>query len=95
MAIVGPRPTLPSQVEQYTTAQRRRLEVRPGITGWAQVNGRNALPGPSGSSSTSGTSSTASLAVDLRVLAKTALLLVRPSEEEVYNEAKAEWGEPT
>lgn len=43
MSIVGPRPTLGYQVEQYTTRQRRRLEVRPGITGWAQVNGRNEL----------------------------------------------------
>jgi lipopolysaccharide/colanic/teichoic acid biosynthesis glycosyltransferase len=44
MSIVGPRPTLGSQVERYTEFQRRRLLVRPGITGWAQVNGRNALP---------------------------------------------------
>jgi lipopolysaccharide/colanic/teichoic acid biosynthesis glycosyltransferase len=39
MAIVGPRPTVPVQVEQYTPRQRGRLAVRPGITGWAQVNG--------------------------------------------------------
>ena len=39
MAVVGPRPTLPAQVELYTARQRRRLEVPPGITGWAQVNG--------------------------------------------------------
>ncbi len=44
MAIVGPRPTVPVQVAQYTERQRRRLDVRPGITGWAQVNGRAALP---------------------------------------------------
>lgn len=44
MAIVGPRPTLPSQVAQYTERERGRLAVRPGITGWAQVNGRTALP---------------------------------------------------
>jgi len=44
MAIVGPRPTLPSQVEQYTDRQRGRLSVKPGITGWAQVNGRASLP---------------------------------------------------
>jgi len=43
MAIVGPRPTVPVQVQQYTERQRRRLEVRPGITGWAQVNGRASL----------------------------------------------------
>ena len=44
MAIVGPRPTVPVQVAQYTERQRRRLAVRPGITGWAQVNGRTSLP---------------------------------------------------
>ncbi len=44
MAIVGPRPTIPVQVEQYTERQRGRLAVKPGITGWAQVNGRTALP---------------------------------------------------
>jgi len=44
MSLVGPRPTIQAQVDQYTERQRRRLEVRPGITGWAQVNGRAALP---------------------------------------------------
>lgn len=44
MSIVGPRPTLPGQVEQYTERQRGRLAVKPGMTGWAQVNGRAALP---------------------------------------------------
>ena len=44
MAIVGPRPTVPAQVAQYTDRERGRLAVRPGITGWAQVNGRASLP---------------------------------------------------
>ena len=44
MSIVGPRPTLPVQVEQYTERQRGRLAVKPGLTGWAQVNGRASLP---------------------------------------------------
>lgn len=43
MSLVGPRPTLRHQVEQYTPRQRRRLEARPGITSWASVKGRNAL----------------------------------------------------
>jgi len=44
MAIVGPRPTLAAQVDLYTPRQRRRLEVKPGMTGWAQVNGRAEIP---------------------------------------------------
>jgi lipopolysaccharide/colanic/teichoic acid biosynthesis glycosyltransferase len=43
MSLIGPRPTLPVQVEQYTERQRGRLAIRPGITGWAQVNGRASL----------------------------------------------------
>ena len=43
MSLVGPRPTLPYQVERYDARQRERLNVKPGITGWAQVNGRNTL----------------------------------------------------
>ena len=43
MSLIGPRPTVASQVANYTDFQRRRLEVRPGLTGWAQVNGRNSI----------------------------------------------------
>jgi lipopolysaccharide/colanic/teichoic acid biosynthesis glycosyltransferase len=44
MSVIGPRPTLRYQVEQYDERQRHRLDVKPGITGWAQVNGRATLP---------------------------------------------------
>jgi lipopolysaccharide/colanic/teichoic acid biosynthesis glycosyltransferase len=44
MSLIGPRPTLRYQVERYTDRQRRRLEVRPGLTGWAQIHGRASLP---------------------------------------------------
>lgn len=46
MSLVGPRPTLPEQVARYGPFERRRLAVRPGLTGWAQIHGRNAIPWP-------------------------------------------------
>jgi lipopolysaccharide/colanic/teichoic acid biosynthesis glycosyltransferase len=46
MSVVGPRPTLRHQVDAYTERQRGRLAVKPGITGWAQINGRASLPWP-------------------------------------------------
>jgi len=46
MSMVGPRPALPHQVEKYSKQERRRLEVKPGITGWALINGRNRLTWP-------------------------------------------------
>ncbi|HYZ78960.1 MAG TPA: sugar transferase [Gaiellaceae bacterium] len=44
MSLIGPRPTLRYQVDEYTPRQRRRLDVKPGLTGWAQVHGRTRLP---------------------------------------------------
>ncbi len=46
MNFIGPRPTIPNQVKKYTPKQMGRLKIKPGLTGWAQVNGRNALSWP-------------------------------------------------
>jgi lipopolysaccharide/colanic/teichoic acid biosynthesis glycosyltransferase len=75
MAIVGPRPTVQEQVDRYTDRQRRRLEVKPGITGWAQVNGRASLPWPERIELDVWYVEHRSLTLDLRILARTARLL--------------------
>jgi lipopolysaccharide/colanic/teichoic acid biosynthesis glycosyltransferase len=75
MAIVGPRPTVQEQVERYTERQRRRLEVKPGITGWAQVNGRTSLPWPERIELDVWYVENRSMRLDLRILAKTARML--------------------
>ncbi len=76
LAIVGPRPTIPAQVEQYTERQRRRLEVKPGITGWAQVNGRAALPWSERIELDVWYVDHRSLRLDIKILAMTARMLV-------------------
>jgi lipopolysaccharide/colanic/teichoic acid biosynthesis glycosyltransferase len=76
MAIVGPRPTIQEQVDRYTDRQRRRLEVKPGITGWAQVNGRASLPWPERIELDVWYVEHRSFALDLRILLKTARMLL-------------------
>jgi lipopolysaccharide/colanic/teichoic acid biosynthesis glycosyltransferase len=76
MAIVGPRPTIPAQVKDYTPFQHRRHEVRPGLTGWAQVQGRAGIPWEERIALDVEYVERRSLALDLRILAKTAWLLV-------------------
>jgi lipopolysaccharide/colanic/teichoic acid biosynthesis glycosyltransferase len=76
LAIVGPRPTLEAQVELYTPHQRRRLEVKPGLTGWAQVNGRAGIPWEERIELDVWYVEHRSLRLDLRILARTARLLV-------------------
>jgi lipopolysaccharide/colanic/teichoic acid biosynthesis glycosyltransferase len=75
MAIVGPRPTVQEQVDRYTERQLRRLEVKPGITGWAQVNGRTSLPWPERIELDVWYVENRSLWLDLKILAKTARML--------------------
>ncbi len=76
MSLVGPRPTLQVQVDQYTERQRLRLQARPGITGWAQVNGRASLPWPERIELDIWYLEHASLRLDLRILARSARMAV-------------------
>jgi lipopolysaccharide/colanic/teichoic acid biosynthesis glycosyltransferase len=76
MAIVGPRPTIPAQVAAYTPHQHRRHEVRPGITGWAQVQGRAGIPWEERIELDVWYVDHRSFALDARILLKTLWLLV-------------------
>jgi lipopolysaccharide/colanic/teichoic acid biosynthesis glycosyltransferase len=71
MSIVGPRPTLKAQVDEYSERQRGRLAVKPGITGWAQINGRASLPWPERIELDLWYVEHRSVALDLRILART------------------------
>jgi lipopolysaccharide/colanic/teichoic acid biosynthesis glycosyltransferase len=87
MSIVGPRPTLRYQVERYDARQRRRLEVKPGITGWAQVNGRASLPWPERIELDVWYVEHRSPLLDLKILALTPLALFRGT----YKGASGGW----
>jgi lipopolysaccharide/colanic/teichoic acid biosynthesis glycosyltransferase len=76
LAVVGPRPTVQVQVDRYGPRQRRRLEVKPGITGWAQVNGRTSLSWPERIELDVWYVDNRSLALDLRILVRTARMLI-------------------
>jgi lipopolysaccharide/colanic/teichoic acid biosynthesis glycosyltransferase len=75
MSIIGPRPTLRYQVERYDARQRRRLELKPGLTGWAQVNGRAQLPWAERIELDLWYVEHRSFAVDVRILLRTPLAL--------------------
>jgi lipopolysaccharide/colanic/teichoic acid biosynthesis glycosyltransferase len=77
MSVIGPRPTLRYQVDRYDARQRRRLEVRPGITGWAQIHGRATLSWPERIELDVWYVDHRSPRVDLRILARTPLSLFR------------------
>jgi len=76
MSLIGPRPTVPVQVAQYTERQRGRLAVKPGITGWAQVNGRSALPWSERIELDLHYIEHRSLALDLRILWRTVAIVL-------------------
>jgi lipopolysaccharide/colanic/teichoic acid biosynthesis glycosyltransferase len=77
MSLVGPRPVPPPHLERYDERQRRRLEVRPGLTGWAQVHGRASLPWPERLELDVWYVEHQSLSLDARILARTAGVLLR------------------
>jgi lipopolysaccharide/colanic/teichoic acid biosynthesis glycosyltransferase len=79
MSLIGPRPTLPEQVRHYSPRQHGRHTVRPGLTGWAQVNGRNSIPWPERIELDLDYIARRSLALDLRIVARTLLRIIRPS----------------
>jgi lipopolysaccharide/colanic/teichoic acid biosynthesis glycosyltransferase len=79
MSLVGPRPLLPQYLSRYTPEQRRRHEVKPGITGWAQVNGRNSLSWEKRFELDVWYVDNRSLALDLKILWMTLLTVLRRS----------------
>jgi lipopolysaccharide/colanic/teichoic acid biosynthesis glycosyltransferase len=89
MSLIGPRPTLPVQVAQYSERQRGRLAVRPGITGWAQVNGRASLPWSDRIELDLYYVEHRSLALDLRILWRTPGLVLGGSG--LYKGANGGW----
>ncbi len=93
MSIVGPRPTLAVQVEQYTERQRGRLAVKPGITGWAQVNGRASLPWPERIELDLWYVEHRSLWLDLRILARTLRMVF--GGEGIYKGERGGWTPPS
>jgi lipopolysaccharide/colanic/teichoic acid biosynthesis glycosyltransferase len=92
MSIVGPRPTLKGQVDQYTERQRGRLAVKPGITGWAQVNGRASLPWPERIELDLWYVEHRSLALDLQILSRTLVQVLRGHG--IYKGATGGWQPP-
>jgi lipopolysaccharide/colanic/teichoic acid biosynthesis glycosyltransferase len=89
MSLIGPRPTLPIQVEQYTERQRGRLAIKPGITGWAQVNGRASLPWSERIELDLWYIEHRSLALDLRILWRTVSMVLGGSG--LYKGAAGGW----
>ena len=93
MSIVGPRPTLAVQVEQYTERQRGRLAVKPGITGWAQINGRASLPWPERIELDLWYVEHRSLRLDLEILGRTARMVL--AGDGIYKGENGGWVPPS
>jgi len=93
MSIVGPRPTLTVQVEQYTQRERGRLAVKPGITGWAQINGRASLPWPERIELDLWYVEHRSLRLDLEILGRTARMVL--AGDGIYKGENGGWVPPS
>jgi lipopolysaccharide/colanic/teichoic acid biosynthesis glycosyltransferase len=92
MSIVGPRPTVQVQVDRYTERQRGRLSVQPGLTGWAQIQGRASLPWSERIELDLWYVEHASLALDLRILWRTVRMVV--GGHGLYKGETGGWSEP-
>jgi lipopolysaccharide/colanic/teichoic acid biosynthesis glycosyltransferase len=92
MSVVGPRPTVQVQVDRYTDRERGRLDVRPGLTGWAQVRGRASLPWHERIELDLWYVEHASLALDLRILWQTLRMVV--TGHGLYRGETGGWREP-
>jgi len=85
MSFIGPRPTLKYQVDKYSEHQMRRLSVKPGITGWAQVNGRNSIPWSKRIEYDIWYVNNYSLLLDLKILLKTLRVLFK--DDNIYGQS--------
>jgi lipopolysaccharide/colanic/teichoic acid biosynthesis glycosyltransferase len=92
MSLVGPRPTVQVQVDRYTERQRGRLSVRPGITGWAQINGRASLPWHERIELDLWYVEHVSLALDVRILWRTLRMVL--TGHGLYRGETGGWREP-
>jgi lipopolysaccharide/colanic/teichoic acid biosynthesis glycosyltransferase len=92
MSLVGPRPTLQAQVDRYSERQRRRLDARPGLTGWAQINGRASLPWAERIELDLWYLEHASLRLDLRIIALSVRMAV--TGHGLYRGETGGWREP-
>jgi lipopolysaccharide/colanic/teichoic acid biosynthesis glycosyltransferase len=89
MTLIGPRPTIPEQVARYTPRQRLRLTVKPGLTGWAQVNGRASLPWSERIELDLYYIEHRSLLLDLRILWRTVVMVI--GGKGIYKGASGGW----
>jgi lipopolysaccharide/colanic/teichoic acid biosynthesis glycosyltransferase len=92
MSVVGPRPTVQVQVDRYSERQRGRLSVRPGLTGWAQIQGRASLPWSERIELDLWYVEHASLALDLRILWRTVRMVM--GGDGLYRGEAGGWREP-